>query len=52
MIEQGSIYRNAFWAAVTILTFLNVYTDKQTHEKMDRDKVDFVAQVRHLVKEQ
>lgn len=32
--------------------FLNVYRDKQTHEKMDRDKVDFIAQVRHLEKEQ
>lgn len=31
--------------------FLNVYRDKQTHEKTDGDKVDFVAQVRHLEKE-
>lgn len=31
--------------------FLNVYRDKQTHEKMDRHQVDFVAQVRHLEKE-
>lgn len=31
--------------------FLNVYRDKQTHKKMARDKVDFVARVRHLGKE-